>query len=72
MYSGNIPVKGMTEAVEAYFDQYGVPHIYGENEEDVFRALGYIHAQDRLFQMEMLRRVSAGRLCEILGSSLYG
>ena len=60
----------MTEAVEAYFDQYGVPHIYGENEEDVFRALGYIHAQDRLFQMEMLRRVSAGRLCEILGSSL--
>ena len=39
MYSGNIPVKGMTEAVEAYFDQYGVPHIYGENEEDVFLPL---------------------------------
>ena len=70
VYSGNIPVKGMSQPVETYFDSYGIPHIYGQNEEDVFRALGYIQAQDRLFQMEMLRRVSAGRLCEIFGSSL--
>lgn len=69
-YSGNVTVKGMSEPVEAYFDNYGIPHIYGENEEDVFRALGYIHAQDRLFQMEMLRRVSAGRLSELFGSRL--
>lgn len=68
-YSGTFKLKGLKNEVEVFFDDYGVPHIYGQNEEDTYFALGYVHAQDRLFQMEMMRRVSAGRLSEIFGSS---
>jgi hypothetical protein len=49
-----------------YFDDYGIPHIYAENQKDVMTTLGYVHAQDRLFQMEMLRRLSRGELAAIL------
>src|SRR5688572_12547818 len=69
-YSGTVAVAGLTHPVEIYFDTYGVPHIYADNEEDLFFALGYVHAQERLFQMELLRRVSAGRLSEIFGAGL--
>jgi penicillin amidase len=69
-YSGEITLKGLKENVEVYFDDYGIPHIYATNEEDVYFALGYVHAQDRLFQMEMIRRVGSGRLSEILGKSM--
>jgi hypothetical protein len=65
-----LKLKGLNQRVEVLFDDYGVPHIYGQNEEDVYFAFGYVHAQERLFQMEMMRRVSAGRLSEILGSSV--
>lgn len=53
--------------VEVLYDNYGIPHIYGQNEEDVFQAFGYVHAQDRLFQMEVLRRLAKGQLAEIFG-----
>jgi len=66
-YSGRLALAGLHEKVEVIFDPYGIPHIYGQNEEDVYFALGYLHAQERLFQMEMMRRVAAGRLAEILG-----
>ncbi|MCX6291161.1 MAG: penicillin acylase family protein [Bacteroidetes bacterium] len=72
VYTGVLKLKGLKKQTEVFFDDYGIPHIYGQNEEDVYFALGYVHAQDRLFQMEMMRRVSAGRLSEILGSSMIG
>jgi penicillin G amidase len=68
--SGEITFEGLGSKTEVLFDQYGVPHIYAENEEDAYAALGYVHAQDRLFQMEMLRRAAGGRLAEVLGPEL--
>ena len=69
-YSGEVKLSGLKEEVSVNFDKYGVPHIYAKNEEDALFALGYVHAQDRLFQMEMMRRVGSGRLAEILGKDL--
>jgi len=70
VYSGELTLSGLTEPVEVHYDDYGIPHIYAQNEEDAYFALGYVHAQDRLFQMEMIRRVASGRLSEILGPDL--
>jgi len=69
-YSGKITLEGLQREVEILFDEYGIPHIYGQNEEDVYLALGYVHAQERLFQMEIMRRFASGRLSEILGKKL--
>jgi penicillin G amidase len=66
-YSGSIQLQGIKNPVEIVYDSYGIPHIYGKNEEDTYFGLGYAHAQDRLFQMEMIRRVASGRLSEIFG-----
>lgn len=68
--SGELILNGLADEVEVYYDAYGVPHIFAQNEADTYFALGYVHAQDRLFQMEMLRRAAAGRLAEILGPDL--
>ncbi len=67
IYEGTLQIEGLKDKVEVYFDEFAIPHIYAENEEDAYMALGYLHAQERLFQMEMLRRVADGRLAEILG-----
>ena len=69
-YQGEMSLPGLESQVSIHFDDFGVPHIYAENERDLYYALGYVHAQDRLFQMELLRRVGAGRLSEILGPDL--
>lgn len=69
-YDGEVKISGMIEAVEVHFDKYGIPHIYAQNEADAYRALGYVHAQDRLFQLEMMRRVGSGTLAEFLGKDL--
>lgn len=69
-YQGELILKGLKEEVEIYFDKYGIPHIYAQNEEDAYYALGYLHAQERLFQMEMARRVANGRLAEVFGEDL--
>jgi penicillin amidase len=69
-YSGSLKLDGLKSEVEVLYDDYGVPHIYAQNEEDAYFALGYVHAQDRLFQMEMLRRAAGGRLSEVLGPDL--
>lgn len=66
-YSGKARLPGLSHTVETYFDEFGIPHIYAQNEEDALRALGYIHAQDRLWQMELLRRAGTGRLSEVFG-----
>ena len=69
-YSGNLPLENLKEEVNIYYDNIGVPHIYAQNQSDAYIALGYAHAQDRLWQMELVRRISAGRLSEIFGKDL--
>lgn len=71
-YSGEKVMAGLENQVEVYFDNYGVPHIYGKSETDAFKALGYVHAQDRLWQMELLRRIGSGGLSEVFGEDLIG
>lgn len=66
---GNLTVPGLTAPVEIIRDKYGVPHIYAESEHDLAFAQGYVHAQDRLWQMEFNRRIGAGTLSAILGDS---
>lgn len=66
-YSGNLKLNNITNNVEVYYDSIGVPHIYAENQNDAYVTLGYVHAQDRLWQMELMRRIAAGRLSEIFG-----
>jgi penicillin amidase len=70
VYSGRLTLIGLQAEVEVIFDTHAIPHIFARNEEDVYFALGYVHAQERLFQMEMIRRVASGRLAEILGKDL--
>ena len=52
------------------YDARGVPHLQAQSEADLYRALGYVHAQDRLFQMEIMRRLARGELAEVLGDKL--
>ncbi|RPI04188.1 MAG: penicillin acylase family protein, partial [Ignavibacteriae bacterium] len=65
--SGTINVSGLSEEVKVYRDEYGVPHIFAQSEYDAFYTVGYVHAQDRLWQMELVRRAGQGRLSEVLG-----
>ncbi|WP_299528642.1 penicillin acylase family protein [uncultured Lutibacter sp.] len=69
-YSGDISLSGISNETTVYFDDYGVPHIYAENELDAVTALGYVHAQDRLWQMELIRRIAPGKLSEIFGEKM--
>ena len=69
-YKGIVAMNSLDEEVSIYFDDVGVPHIFADNEIDAYRALGYVHAQDRLWQMELIRRIAAGRLAEIFGTEL--
>jgi penicillin amidase len=69
-YSGELNLERLSAPVTVYHDDFGIPHIYGNNETDVYRAFGYLVARERLFQMELIRRVSSGRLSEILGGSM--
>lgn len=64
---GRLYLHGLHEPAEIITDRYGVPHIYAENEDDLYFAQGYVHAQDRLWQMEFNRRLTSGRLSEIFG-----
>ena len=69
-YSGTLELASLKNKTSVYFDDYGIPHIYGENQIDAMVALGYVHAQDRLWQMELMRRIAPGRLSEIFGKDL--
>jgi hypothetical protein len=66
-YNAALRLPGLSQPVEVFFDDHAIPHIYAQNEQDLFMALGYVHAQDRLFQMEMIRRLADGRLSEVFG-----
>ncbi|WCL48252.1 penicillin acylase family protein [Leptospira sp. GIMC2001] len=70
LYNGEIQVAGIKEQVEVIRDLDGVPHIDAKSPHSAFYALGYVSAQDRLFQMEIIRRLAQGRLAEILGEDL--
>jgi len=67
---GTVQLQGLQGSVTVRYDERGVPHIRAENETDLYRALGYVHAQDRLFQMEVMRRLARGELAEVLGPKL--
>ncbi|MGX5217571.1 penicillin acylase family protein [Pseudomonas segetis] len=67
---GEIALQQLQAPVSVRYDERGVPHIKAESEADMYRALGYVHAQDRLFQMELMRRLARGELAEVLGSKL--
>lgn len=58
---------GLDNAVRVYRDEWGIPHIYASTEQDLSFALGYVHAQDRLFQMDLARRNVRGKLSEVVG-----
>jgi penicillin G amidase len=64
---GTIAVPGLTGEVEVIRDGMGVPNIYADTVEDLFLAEGYVHAQDRFFQMDFWRHISYGRLSELFG-----
>ena len=66
-YDKTLAVPVISAPVEIVRDNSDVPHIFGKNDEDVFFGLGYAHAQDRLWQMTMLRRTAQGRLSEVFG-----
>jgi penicillin amidase len=68
--SGAIFMTNLQAPVSVRYDERGVPHIWAENEADLYRTLGFVHAQDRLFQMEMVRRLAQGELAEVLGPKL--
>jgi penicillin amidase len=67
--SGEVHLQGLDGQVDVYRDDYGIPHIYASSEHDLFFAEGYVHAQDRFWQMDFQRHTSAGRLSELLGST---
>lgn len=64
---GTITVPGLTAPVEVLRDEWGVPHIYAQNTDDLFFAQGFVVAQDRLWQMELWRRTGEGRVAELVG-----
>jgi penicillin amidase len=66
---GDISAPGLSAPVEIIRDKWGVPHIYAQDEHDLFFAQGYVHAQDRLWQMEFNRRIASGTLSAILGKA---
>ncbi|WP_299461416.1 penicillin acylase family protein [uncultured Microscilla sp.] len=66
-YTGKITLEGLQKTAKIHYDKHGVPHIGADNMEDAYFALGYAHAQDRLFQMDLMKRMGSGRLSEFFG-----
>ncbi len=67
--AGTLVVPGLNAPVQIVRDRWGIPHVYAESAHDVFFAQGYVHAQERLWQMDFNRRVPSGRLSEIFGEA---
>jgi penicillin amidase len=64
---GEFAIDGLSAPVRVVRDRWGVPHIYAQSQDDLFVAQGFVQAQDRLFQMDLWRRASQGRLAQVLG-----
>ncbi|HEX6911451.1 MAG TPA: penicillin acylase family protein [Longimicrobium sp.] len=69
-YGRGAAIAGLAAPVEVWRDSLGVPHVWAGGEADLFRAMGYVHAQDRLWQMELFRRMADGRMAEVMGAAL--
>jgi penicillin G amidase len=67
--SGEVQLEGLSGPVEIFRDQYGIPHIYASSSQDLFFAQGYVHAQDRFWQMDFWRHIGSGRLSEMFGEA---
>jgi hypothetical protein len=65
-YEGVVSLPGLRNKVEAFWDAHAVPHLFANNEHDLFFAQGYLHAQERLWQMDMSRRFLSGRCASLL------
>lgn len=68
-YNEERALSGLQSDTEVFYDDYGIPHIYADHNVDAYRTLGYIHAKDRLWQMEVIRRIAPGRLSELFGQA---
>lgn len=66
---GELAVNVLEQDVSVTRDDKGVPHIFAQTDADLYRAQGYVQAQDRLFQMDLTRRQASGRLSEIIGEA---
>ncbi len=64
---GHILVEGLQDEIEILRDDWGIPHIFAQSPSDAYFGLGFVHAQDRMFQMEQQRRLAQGRLSEVVG-----
>lgn len=64
---GKIEMANLKKEVKVYYDTYGIPHIYASDAEDAYHAFGWVHASDRLFQMDLMRRIGRGELSEMFG-----
>jgi len=69
---GNLSLPGLQAQVQVIRDKQGIPHIYAANTHDLFMAQGFVHAQDRFYQMDFWRHETAGRLSELFGESTLG
>ncbi|MCP4310455.1 MAG: penicillin acylase family protein [Bacteroidetes bacterium] len=69
-YNEDVDLAYLTDKVTVYRDSLGIPHIYAQNDLDLCRTIGYVMAQDRLWQMDLLRRITTGRLSEVLDPDL--
>jgi acyl-homoserine lactone acylase PvdQ len=67
--AGDMSFSSLDDPVEVLRDKHGVPHIYAESQADLWRTQGFVHAQDRLWQMEQNRRLASGRLAELFGKA---
>lgn len=69
-YSKPVKLSGLSDEVHVYRDAHAMPHVYAKNEHDLYMTVGYLMAQDRLWQMDLLRRVTQGRLTEVFGADM--
>lgn len=69
-YNGELVIPALGSDVTVYRDERGMPHIYASNEHDLYYSVGYVMAQERLWQMDLIRRATTGRLSEIFGESM--
>src|SRR5699024_12059230 len=69
-YNATLEQPALQQAVDIHWDSFGVPHIYAKNKHDLYYSLGYVHAQDRLWQMTVSQMAAEGRFAEFLGKEI--
>ncbi len=71
-YAASVDLENLVDEVTVIRDSLAIPHVYAKNAEDLYRVVGYLTAQDRLWQMDLLRRITTGQLSEIFGEEMLG